>query len=356
MTTAGTMMTAADSIRAVRATAVLACAFGTAVLCFGFFGFLLVFPRAAVLAVVLELPLLLVGFVLLRLLRPIRSPDFIWSAAVLIWGATAAAGCALLANQGLVGLWAKSEGVAFASNWSASLSAPLNEEVLKLCGVIMLVLAAPLTINGPLDGMIYGSLAGLGFQVVENVTYGLSSIPLSGGTNPERAVLNSALVREGITSLGSHWTMTAVAGAGVGFFVLHSRSRVARGGEVAEQGWRGGLLPAAVCLVTAIAMHVLFDAPQPSILVKVVVNLVVAGAIYLVLSGRFIDRARKVVATEEMAGLIAPAEAGCLLSRRQRWLSLRRVASAAERHRQLARQRLLLDQVDRDAALALIRP
>jgi protease PrsW len=356
VTTTGNAMTAADSMRAVRVTIGLVCAFGTAVLCIAFFRFLLVFPRAAVLAVVLEIPLLLVGFVLLRLLRPIRSPDLLWSAAALIWGATAAAGCALLANQGLVGLWAKSEGAAFASNWSASLSAPLNEEVLKLCGVIMVVLAAPLTINGPLDGMIYGSLAGLGFQVVENVTYGLNSIPLSGGTNPERAVLNSALLREGITSLGSHWTMTAVAGAGVGFFVHYSRPRVASGGEIAERGWRGGLLPAATCLVTAIGMHVLFDAPRPTILVKVVVNLVVVAIVYLALSGRFTERARKVVATQEMAGLIGPAEGGCLLSRRQRWLSLRREPSRADRRRQLARQRLLLDQLDRDAALALIRP
>jgi protease PrsW len=353
MTATGTMMTAADSMRAVRATAALACAFGTAVLCFGFFRFLLVFPRAALLAVVLELPLLLVGFVVLRLLRPIRSPDLVWSAAALIWGATAAAGCALLANQGLVGLWAKSEGAAFASNWSASLSAPLNEEVLKLCGVVLLVLAAPLTINGPLDGMVYGSLVGLGFQVVENVTYGLNSIPLSGGTNPERSVLSSALLREGITSVGSHWTMTAVAGAGVGFFVHHSRPRAARGGEVTERGWPGGLLPAAACLVTAMGMHVLFDAPRPSIVIKVLVNLVIVAGMYLVLSGRFTERARKVVATQEMAGLIAPAEAGCLLSRRQRWLSLRLAASPAQRRQQLARQRVLLDQLDRDAALVL---
>jgi hypothetical protein len=157
VTASGRAFTAADSIRAVRAAAVVACAFGAAVLIFAFFRFLLIFPRAALLTVVLELPLLLIGYGLLRLLRPVRAPALIWSAAALIWGATAASGCALLANDGLVGLWAKGAGSAFAANWSASLSAPLNEEVLKLCGVILVVLAAPLTINGPLDGLIYGS-------------------------------------------------------------------------------------------------------------------------------------------------------------------------------------------------------
>ena len=354
MSAAGTTFTAPDSIRVVRGTAALACAFGAAVLCFAFFRFLLVFPRAAVLTVVLELPLLLVGFVLLRLLRPVRAPALIWSAAALVWGATAAAGCALLANQGLVGLWAKGAGPMFASNWSASLSAPLNEEVLKLCGVIMVVLAAPLTINGPLDGLIYGAIAGLGFQVAENVTYGLNSIALAGGANPDRAVLNSALLRIGFTSLGSHWTMTAVAGAGVGFFVRHSRSPVTQGGRVGDRpGWRAGLLPAAACLVTAMAMHVLFDAPRPAILIKVLVNLVLAGGFYLVLSNRFIERARAALAAEVMAGLVTIAEADSLLSRRRRWLSLRQAAPGAERHRLLARQREVLARLDLDAALAV---
>ena len=80
-------------------------------------------------------------------------PPWIWSGAGLIWGGTAAAGCALLANQGLTSLWAKSQGTQFAENWSAPLSAPsLNEEILKLCGVVMVVLAAPAMIRGPLDG------------------------------------------------------------------------------------------------------------------------------------------------------------------------------------------------------------
>jgi len=93
-----------QSIRLVEVTAVLACAFGTAVLSWQFFRYIGAFPRATLLAVVLEVPLLVVGFVVFRLLRPARQPVLIWSGAAVVWGATAAAGCALLANRGLIGL------------------------------------------------------------------------------------------------------------------------------------------------------------------------------------------------------------------------------------------------------------
>ena len=116
---------------------------------------------------------------------------------------------------------------------------------------MLIVLAAPRVIRGPLDGMIYGALVGLGFQVMENVTYSLNFIPLTGATNPGAAVALSAVLRVGLTGLGSHWAMTAVAGAGVGY--------------LAARGLRGGALPAAACLAAAMGMHLLFDAPGPDL-------------------------------------------------------------------------------------------
>ena len=348
-------MSVRDSIWAVRITAPLLCAFGAGVLIWQFARFLVVFPSAAVLAAALELPLVVIGFVLLRRLRPTRAPALIWSAAALVWGATAAPGCALLANQGLTGLWAKNAGVKFASAWSASLSAPLNEEVLKLCGVVMVALAAPAVINGPLDGLIYGALTGLGFQAVENITYGFSAIVVSGGTSPDRAALNSALLRVGSAGLGSHWTMTAVAGAGVGYLVLHSRrSRLAR-----ERGLAGdrrlahaaaGLLPAVACLVAAAGMHLLFDAPGVAIEWKVAVNFTIAATFYLLLSSAFLRRARDLLAAAAAAGSVSPADAGSVLSRRRRRQELRQIQVPAERDRLRARHQQILAEVDAEAS------
>jgi RsiW-degrading membrane proteinase PrsW (M82 family) len=328
-------LSADDSVLAVRVTAAVLCAFGAAVLGWHFFRFLLVFPGPATVAVALELPLLLFGFWLLRLLRPVRAPVRAWSAAAVMWGATAATGCALLANQGLVGLWAKGAGIRFASNWSASLSAPLNEEIFKLCGVAMVVLAAPLVITGPLDGLIYGALAGLGFQLAENVTYGLNTIVQSGATDAVRAVTNSMLVRVGTTALGSHWTMTAVAGAGIGYLVLRGRQ---------------GALPALACLGTAMAMHLVFDAPHPPIPVKVTLNFVVVAALYVLLSSAYLSRARAVVASQAAAGIISPGEATAMLSRRHRRRALRRAMPGAERDGLLAVQQEILTRLDRHAA------
>lgn len=331
-------ISSAQSIQLVRATAVLACAFGAAVLSWHFFRFLRVFPSAALLAVALELPLILVGIVGLRLLRPARPPALTWSVAAVVWGATAAVGCALLANRGLIGLWAKGAGTRFAADWSAALSAPLNEELLKLCGVIMIVLAAPAAILGPLDGLVFGALVGLGFQATENVTYGLNNIVLSGAISPVRAVTDSFTVRVGLTALGSHWTMSAIAGAGLGYLVARRR-----GAE------HGSVLPAVACLLTAMAMHLIFDAPQTAEVIKVGLNFVIVAVVYLLLTNAYMNRARRALAERVAAGTISQHEAAALLSRRRRRRELSR-ATAAERHQLAAQQRSHLTEVEREAA------
>jgi RsiW-degrading membrane proteinase PrsW (M82 family) len=324
------------SLWAVRITAAVLCIFGAGVLIWAFHRSLAVFPSDTLLAVVLQLPLVIVGWWLFRLARPLRAPLRLWSAAALIWGATAATGCALLANQGLTGLWAKGEGVAFASNWSAALTAPLNEEVLKLAGVVMIALAAPLAIRGPLDGMIYGALTGLGFQAIENVTYGLNNIPETGAIDPAHAVASSAVVRVGLTGLGSHWTMTAVAGAGIGY--------------VTARGLRRGALPAAACLATAMAMHLLFDAPQPAIFLKVLINFVIVTSFYLRLRSSYLAGARAALSAQVAAGAIPDSEAAYLLSRGRRRRRRHSARPGPDRELLAARQRTALAHIEEIAA------
>jgi protease PrsW len=329
-------MTVAGTVTAARATAAAWCLFGLAVLCWQFHRFLSVFPSAVMLAIAAELPLLLLGFWLLRLLHPVRVPALAWSVAAAVWGGTAAAGCALLANRGLLSLWAKGAGIRFASDWSASLSAPLNEEILKACGVVMIVLAAPVMIQGPLDGMIYGALVGLGFQVVENVAYGLNNILQSAATDPSRAVLSSMLARVGSTAVGSHWTMTAVAGTGIGYLVWQARGR-------------GGAVPGIACLAGALAMHVLFDAPYLSVPVKATVDLIVFTGLYLVISNAYLGRARQLLTAGIMPGL-SPEESAGALSRWQRRRQLRQARPGADRDRLQARQQQILATIDAEAA------
>jgi RsiW-degrading membrane proteinase PrsW (M82 family) len=323
------------SLRIVRVTAGVLCVFGAAVMVWAFESYLFIFPAATLLAIALELPQLVVGFLLLRLLRPVRNPPLLWSVAATVWGASAAIGCALLANMGLVGLWAKAESVTFAANWSNSLSAPLNEELLKLCGVIMIVLAAPGLIKGPLDGMVFGALTGIGFQAIENVTYGLDNIVQSGATDPTQAVTSSWLLRFA-SGLGSHWAMTAVAGTGIGYLVARGRSRT-------------GYLLALAYLAAAMAMHVLFDAPHPAVAIKVVANFLVVGVLYVLLADSYRTRAHRVLTRFARTGAVTDEEAAHLLSRRFRRQELRRTANPAARDRLVARYERLLADVEEQA-------
>ena len=324
-------------VRWVRITAVLLCVIGAGLLAWAFQRALAVYPAATVLAAVLQLPLLIVGWWLLRLARPLIAPARTWSAAAVIWGATAATGYALSANQGLTGLWAKGAGVAFAGNWSAALTAPVNEELLKVAGVVLIALAAPRAIRGPLDGMIYGALTGLGFQVMENFTYALNNIPLTGATNPAEAVVISTVVR-GLTSLGSHWAMTAVAGAGVGY--------------LAARGLRGGASRAAACLAAAMVMHLLFDAPAPgaAIVLKIAINFVVVLVFYLKLQRGYRARARAALARHVAAGAVPGVEAPALLARSSRRRRQRLVPPGPVRAEVVSRQLADLAGIEREAA------
>jgi protease PrsW len=328
-------MTVAGSLTLVRITAAVVNVFGVVVLAWQFFRYMTVLPGDGAVAIAVELPLVVFGGWVARLLRPVHPPGLIWSAAAIIWGAAAATGCALLANEGLGGLWAKSAGPAFAANWSASLTAPLNEEVLKVCGVVLIVLAAPQVIRGPLDGMIIGALTGLGFQAAENVTYGLNAVALDGAVDPARAVLGSAGYRIGVTGLGSHWAMTAVAGAGIGYLVRRGRA---------------GLPPAVACLLAAMAMHLLFDAPYVPLPAKVGVNLVGVAAFYLALRQRYLARARGFLADQVAAGTVTSSQAADLASRPGRRQALRRADPGADRELLRTSQQRVLAELDVAAA------
>jgi len=108
----------------------------------------------------------------------------------------------------------------------------------------------------------------------------------------------------------------------------------------------GGVLPAAGCLLGAMGMHLLFDAPYVALAVKVAVNLVSAGTLYLALRRGYASRAQKLLTGLETAGAITPAEAAAVISRRRRRRLAQRATPGAERDLLLTRQRELLALVD----------
>lgn len=316
----------------------LACLFGLGVIGYQYRDTVRVFPAAAALAGFLLVLTLGVGYLLPRRIRPVVAPPHATSLACVGWGMTAATGCAILANTGLGGIWAKTRGVDFADRWGAAVTAPLNEETLKLCGVLLLAFAASRAIRAPIDGWVYGALAGLGFQVVENLLYALNTILLDGATDPGASVDASFVARVGITGWGSHWAMSAVAGTGIGYLVARDGRPLAR-----------RLAVALGCWLLAMGMHVSFNAPTVfgwrGTLVKVAANLVIALLVYRAARRHYLARFRQVAAEEAASGAIRPEEAA-LLPRRHG----RRRARSGPRPRPT---RVLIEEIE-EAQLALV--
>ncbi|MCE7080517.1 PrsW family glutamic-type intramembrane protease [Streptomyces sp. ST2-7A] len=313
--------------RLARLGLLLGCLAGLAILVHTFLPVIRVLPRAAELAALLLVPVLLLGFAVLRRITPVVAPALTPCLAAVAWGATAAAGCAVLANTGLLGIWAWAIGPADTDRWGAALTAPLNEELLKVAGVALVALAAPRHVRGPIDGFVIGGLVGLGFQMTENWIHAVNSVITTGGTAQPAPIVETVAVRVGVTGLGSHWAMTAVAGTGVGLLAARTGTPLLR-----------RLLGAALCLLVAMALHTFFDAPVPAGLSPLAANLLHAGAVfvtallfYLVLRHRYRARLR---ACARRTGLSED-----LLTRRSRRRALRPIEPGLQRKRVAAEQR-----------------
>jgi protease PrsW len=321
--------------RAARWTAAAAGACGAVLLVISLAGTLRAFPGPAALAAAVQVPALVAGLVLARWLHPVRSPPVSWSAAALAWGMTAAAGCAVLADRGLAAVWARSAGPAFASHWSAALSAPLNEELLMASGVALIAVMAPLAVRDALDGMIYGALIGLGFQAIVNTTQGIAAILATGATDPVRAALQPALVRAGLAVAGPHWATAAVAGAGIGC--------------LAARGLRGAV-PACALFGTAIAIHLAADLPGASALARAAASLAAVVAVYLVVRHSYLARIRNVLDARTAFGMNGERDTAQLMTRRGRRRARRQLPPGPRRDQLARRQQVMLSAIEDQAA------
>lgn len=92
----------------------------------------------------------------------------------------------------------------------ASLAAPVIEEGTKALAVLGLFIVFPREIDSPLDGLIYGGMAGFGFAAVENFFYLMTAYD-SGGLG---GAFGLAFLRAGLFGL-NHAMYTAFTGLGV---------------------------------------------------------------------------------------------------------------------------------------------
>ena len=139
------------------------------------------------------------------------------AAAGVVWGAVAAIGAfALLGNDAVMSLYAKAFGASFAFDWGAALTAPIDEELAKAAGILLLLTLAPRLIRSPFDGLIVGALVGLGFQISEDISYAF--IGAANAFGDVGAAWGTIFTRT-LVSIPSHWMFSAIFGAGLVGFV-----------------------------------------------------------------------------------------------------------------------------------------
>lgn len=117
----------------------------------------------------LPLPLLLAGVLALDRLEP-EPPDAL--ALAFLWGAGISVLVAMVVNTaGLELVTAPLLGDEAGLFVTAAVGAPVVEETLKGAVLFGMLCFRRHELNGPTDGIIYGSMVGLGFATIENVSY-----------------------------------------------------------------------------------------------------------------------------------------------------------------------------------------
>ncbi|SEB21713.1 Membrane proteinase PrsW, cleaves anti-sigma factor RsiW, M82 family [Variovorax sp. YR216] len=166
------------------------------------------------------------------------------------WGGLGAAHLSAPANNAIQSLAAKLVSPEFAAVWGPALAGPITEEFLKLAGVILIILTARNQFRTDLSVLIVGAMAGLGFQVVENLNYTVRSAMNFPSDSQVQPVLWDLVTRGVLSGLWTHAAYTAVASYGLALFLLRpERTRAARVGM------------AVLCFALAWAMHFVWNSP-----------------------------------------------------------------------------------------------
>ena len=166
------------------------------------------------------------------------------------WGALVATSASIPASVALDDLIAKLGSPGLAADWGAALAGPTVEEIAKTLGILAIVLIARPQINSVLDGVVYGAMVGLGFQITEDIVYALGAVALAGRGDSVQPVIATFLLRGFLSGVWSHTLFGALAGAGIGYLVVRrDKSKPVRGGV------------ALLAALGAWCSHVLWNAP-----------------------------------------------------------------------------------------------
>jgi len=179
-----------------------------------------------------------------------REPRLVLLAA-LLWGGVIATSLAGYANGAWLSIMSKVAPLDFTAQWGAAVVAPGVEETLKLMGIITLFLIVPDEFDGAMDGFVYGAMIGLGFTVVEDVSYFINAAVAFGTASDQIGpVIDMFIIRVIAGGLYTHVLFTGVAGIGFAYFAKHRHAPAIR-------RW----IVLVGCVGAGVVAHVVWNSP-----------------------------------------------------------------------------------------------
>jgi len=212
--------------------------------------FFTAYPKATLTAVLLFALLAVPFWLFVRELDFLERepPELLVTACA--WGGLVATTASIPGSAALEDLVAKLGSPHLAADWGAALAGPTVEETAKTLGVVAIVLIARAQVNSVLDGVVYGALVGLGFQIAEDIVFAVGAVALAGQGDQVQPVIATFLLRGFLAGVWSHTLFSALAGAGIGYLVVRrDRGRGRRLGAAALAG------------LGAWSAHVLWNSP-----------------------------------------------------------------------------------------------
>ena len=265
----------------------------------------------------------------------------------LLWGGVVALSFAAVANSSLLTFLQHVMPSGQVESWGAALVAPIDEEFYKGAGLVMIYLMAREEIDGLMDGLVYGAMIGLGFQVMENIQYFIHAASQS-GAGQIGAVVGTFFVRVLIAGLYSHMLFTGILGFGFAYFVTR---------RAAPWAHRAGVF--ALCMVLAWAAHFVWNSPWLDSLMQGGVGMFVAALVLkglpflvlLVLLGVFARRREtqvfsKLMAEEVGGDAVTEVELEVLRSGCRRRSVVRQVKRRKGRPASRIARRLMREQIN----------
>ena len=250
-----------------------------------------------------------------------------------LWGGFTTTGTmAANANDAILALYAKTFGQVWALNWGAGLAAPFTEELAKGSGLLLLIALAPRHIRTAFDGFILGAFIGLGFQIVEDITYAMTSAGTQFGANQSGASIGTIILRM-VSGVAAHILYSAIFYASVVYASAATRTTQGRAGfatggdaDGAARDWDS---LASIAGPNGLALV--------GLLIGVVVLALVIGVrVYKLTVTRERDFVRDVMTPEQARNVITEAELDAIAGNRKARKAYRK-ASRNRRERKRAR-------------------